>query len=572
MSANEQDKRDSAPQTVPGGDPMSLLAGQKIAAAWRRFTDALAANPEIWLGVAGEAGQKQMQIAANPAESEDAPAAKDRRFAAPQWRENPFFSFLRRNYLLGGETLMAVIERAPVSDADKKLLRFAAGQYVDAVSPANFPMTNPEVLEDAAKTGGQNFADGMRNLAEDMQSGAVSNTDKTAFAPGENIACSPGKVVFQNDIMQLIEYAPRTKQVYARPLLVVPPCINKYYILDLQPRNSFVANAVAAGQRVFLISWANADSRHRRLRWDFYLREGVMAAIDAARAISGQAKINVLGFCIGGTMLASALAVLAREKETPAQSLTLLATLLDFSDAGDIGMFIDEEYVRARENAFADGGLVDGGELARGFAALRPNDLIWPYIIGNYYRGQKPQAFDLLYWNADSTNLPGPMFAEYLRFFYLENRLAKKTAEFCGAAADLSSVKIPLYAVACEKDHIVPWRAAFASARLLGGETRFVLSASGHIAGIVNPPAAKKGWHLAAPIAKSDSGCEEWRANAARHSGGWWGDWLKWLCARGGRKIAAPKKQGNARYAPLEDAPGAFVRAPKFNIHEEETT
>ena len=439
---------------------------------------------------------------------------------------------------------------------------------MDAASPANFPLTNPEILEETAKTGGKNFAEGMKNLAEDMQSGTIGNTDKTAFTVGGNIAAAPGKIVFQNDIIQLIEYAPQTATVHARPLLIVPPCINKYYILDLQKQNSFVRHAVAAGQRVFLISWVNAGARHRKLNWDFYLREGVFAAADAVRAVSGQAKINALGFCIGGTMLASALAVLAHEKEFPAQSLTLLAAMLDFSDSGDIGLFIDEEYVAAREKQFAEGGLADGAELARGFAVLRPNDLIWPYVINNYYRGKKPAAFDLLFWNADSTNLPGPMFAEYLRAAYLENRIAKSKAEFCGAPVNLRAVKIPAYAVACEKDHIVPWRSAYESARLLGGETRFVLAGGGHIAGIVNPPAAKKGRNRAA--AASAKNADEWFAAAKVREGSWWDDWLEWLKKHSGRRIAAPKKPGNVRHPPLEDAPGSYVRAPRVNVHQTE--
>lgn len=590
---------------APGGaDSMALLAGRKVAAAWGRLMDFLAANPSVWLEVAGEAQQKQMRVAeqlgsggespnppdasANESAKHSSRAAKgDRRFAGEQWHENPFFSFIRQNYLLGGEALFALIERADVCEDDKKILRFAAGQYVDATSPANFPLTNPEVLEDAAKTGGQNFAAGMQNFAEDMQAGAIGNTDKTAFAPGDNIACSPGKVVFQNEVMQLIEYAPQSKKVFARPLLIVPPCINKYYILDLQQKNSFVAHAVSRGQRVFLISWVNAGMQHRNMGWDVYLREGVMAAIDAACAISGQAKINTLGFCIGGTLLASALAVLAADGHRPSQSLTLLAAMLDFSDSGDIGMFMDEEYVSSREKEFADGGLVDGGELARGFAALRPNDLIWPYVINNYYRGQKPPAFDLLYWNADSTNLPGPLFAEYLRTTYLENQIASGDAEFCGVKVDVSKIKIPTYAVACEKDHIVPWRAAFNSARLLcdgvkpakssksakssstasksSSASRFILAASGHIAGIINPPSVGKGWHMGAPMFNSVNE-EKWREGAKKENGGWWDDWLDWLSKHSGKQVAAPAKQGSARYAPLEDAPGQYVCAPKFDI------
>ena len=543
---------------------VSLLAGQKMAAAWKRLADALAADPQLWLSVVGEAQQKQMQATEQIGKEggNAAPPKGDRRFAAEQWHNNPFFTFLMQNYLLGGEAMMTIIERANVSEEDKKLLRFAAKQYVDAVSPANFPMTNPEVLEETAKTGGQNFVRGMQNFAADMQSGGVSNTDKTAFAIGENIACTPGKVIFQNDIMQLIEYAPQTKQVYTRPLLIVPPCINKYYILDLQQHNSFVAHAVAAGQRVFLVSWASAGESQRRLGWDFYLREGVMSAIEVVTTLCGREKINTLGFCIGGTMLASALAVLAAGDERPAHSMTLLATLLDFSDSGEIGLFIDEDYVKATEERFAeDGGIVNGGELARGFATLRPNDLIWPYFINNYYRGQKPQAFDLLFWNADSVNLPGPMFAEYLRACYLENRIADKTAVFCDTETDVSTINIPTYVVACEKDHIAPWQAAYSAARLLGGKnTRFTLAASGHIAGIVNPPSLKKGWHATALMTstKDDS---EWRASVKQTPGGWWDDWTQWLAKHSGKKITAPKKPGSVRYAPLKDAPGDYVRA-----------
>ena len=539
----------------------TMLAGQKMAAAWRRLADALAADPQTWLAIVGETQQKQMQATEQIGKEGGVTAPKDRRFAAEQWHNNAFFSFLMQNYLLGGEALMTIIERANVPEEDKKLLRFAARQYVDAVSPANFPMTNPEVLEETAKTGGQNFVKGMQNFAADMQSGGVSNTDKTAFTIGENIACTAGKVIFQNEIMQLIEYAPQTSQVYTRPLLIVPPCINKYYILDLQQHNSFVGHAVASGQRVFLVSWVSAGESQRHLGWDYYLREGVMSAIEVVSAVCGREKINALGFCIGGTLLTSALAILAAGKEHPAQSLTLLATLLDFSESGEIGLFIDDGYVSATESRFAeDGGVVNGGELARGFATLRPNDLIWPYFINNYYRGQKPQAFDLLYWNSDSVNLPGPMFAEYLRACYLENRIAEKTAVFCDTEIDVSLIDVPSYVVACEKDHIAPWQSAYTAAGLLGGKTTFTLAASGHIAGIVNPPSVKKGWHATSELT-SGQGESEWRTVAKQTPGSWWDDWLKWLSKHGGKKKASPKKPGSVRYAPIEDAPGGYVRA-----------
>ena len=525
-------------------------------------------KPDLWLSVVGEMQRKQLQITTQLGQGGDAqvsPAKGDRRFTAEQWRDNPVFSFLLQNYLVNGEAMREIIDQADIADADKKLLRFVVGQYVDATSPANFPLTNPEVLADAAQSGGQNFVQGMQNFMDDMQNGGISNTDKTAFAVGDNIACTPGKVIAQNEIMQLIEYAPQTPQTHARPLLVIPPCINRYYILDLQSSNSFIRRVVAAGHRVFLVSWVNAGARQQHCDWDYYLREGVMAAIDIVCAISGQNKINTLGFCIGGTMLASALAVLARDGQKPAHSLTLLAAMLDFADTGEIGMFVDEERVAAYEAKFAGGGLLDGGELARGFAALRPNDLIWPYVINNYYRGRQPQAFDLLFWNADSCNLPGPMFAEYVRATYLENRIANKAAVFCGVPIDMSLLTMPVYAVACEKDHIVPWQAAFASAALTGGKARFVLSASGHIAGIINPPEAGKGWHQTMPAATL-ADPEQWREAAATVRGSWWDDWLSWMGKNGGRKTAAVKKPGNVRYAPIEDAPGAFVRAQTVSV------
>ena len=533
-----------------------------MAAVWQRFMNALVQQPDLWLSVYGEAQRKQMEAAAKLRENGEpsvTPPKGDRRFTSPQWQSNPFFSLLLQNYLMNSEALRELVDQVDLSAADKKLLRFAIGQYLDAVSPANFPATNPEVMEETMKTGGENLVAGMQNFMGDMQQGTISHTPAGAFAIGKNIAMSPGKVVAQTSVMQLLEYAPQTAQTHTRPLLVVPPCINKYYILDLQEKNSFIRHTVAAGHRVFLISWINAGDAQQHLTWDDYLREGVFAAIDAVRGISRQDKINLLGFCIGGTMLASALAVLASEGETPAQSLTLLATMLDFSDTGEIGLFIDEENVASQEAKFAHGGIMNGRELARGFSALRPNDLIWPYFINNYYKGKQPQSFDLLFWNGDSTNLPGPMFAEYLRMTYLENRIAKKRAKMCGVTVDLAAVKAPTYAVACDKDHIVPWPAACQSAALLGGKTRFVLAASGHIAGIINPPAANKGWRRSG--GESLANPEQWLAHTEQHLGSWWDDWLSWLKKHGGKKMAAPKKFGSARYRPGEDAPGSFVQA-----------
>ena len=540
------------------------LSGKKTAEAWGRFMDELSRNPDTWLSQIQGAQKKQMAVAAQLGKDGQpvvSPEKSDRRFSGEKWRNNPFFSFLMQSYLVNAEMLKSAVEQAEIDEKDKNLLRFSLTQYIDAMSPANFPATNPDVIDNTLKSGGENLVAGMQNFWRDMQQGMVSNTDTDAFSVGENVAKTPGKVVAQTSVMQLIEYAPATAKVYSRPILIVPPCINKYYILDLTEEKSFVRHLVATGHRVFLISWVNADENHMQLGWDDYLREGVFAALEATSAITRQTQVNTVGFCVGGTLLAAGLAVLAANEEKPAASVTLLATLLDFSDTGEIGMFIDEESVVARERDFADGGLMDGRELARGFATLRPNDLIWPYVVNNYYLGKQAPPFDLLFWNSDSTNLPGRMFAEYLRQTYLENQIASAKARMCDTDVRLKTVKAPTYVVACEKDHIVPWQASYVGSKLLGGKVRFVLAAGGHIAGIVNPPAAAKGWRLTVPAKSALSEtAEKWRATAKKSEGSWWDDWLRWLATHSGENITATKKFGNARYAPIEDAPGSYVR------------
>lgn len=550
-------------------DALNLGGGanaKKISNIWRAFMEQLTQNPEIWLAAVRQGQQKQLEIMTQLQTPNAAPAVApekgDRRFAADQWRQNPFFSFLMQNYLVNGALLRDMVESADLPEEDKKILRFTVGQYVDAMSPSNFPGTNPEVVEEAIKTGGESLIDGMKNMAEDMKSGAVKNTDLSAFVVGDNLAATPGKIVLQTPLMQLIEYAPQTPAVRARPLLIVPPCINKYYILDLTDKKSLVAHLLREGHRVFLISWVNAGDDVATAGWDDYLRDGVMAAIQAVTAITRQEKINTLGFCVGGTLLASALAALAANDEHPAQSLTLLATMLDFSDTGEIGLFIDEDSVAERERRFADGGLLDGRELARGFAVLRPNDLIWPYVVDNYYKGKNPPPFDLLFWNADSTNLPGRMFAEYLRKTYLENQISNGRAQMCGVDIVPAKIRAPVYAVACEKDHIVPWHTAYLSAKMISAQTRFVLAASGHIAGIINPPAANKRWYLCGN-GKLPATAAAWKESSTHCEGSWWNDWFAWLNKRGGKKITAPKRAGNVRYPPLQDAPGDYATAPR---------
>ena len=583
----------SAPSSDEGeneGAAVAPFPAKRIAAAWGRLMEEMSRRPELWLAAAQEAQTRQLRVLSamseDPKKTVVDPKPGDRRFNGAAWRESPFHAFLMQSYLVNSDLTRRVLREANLSAEDRKLLQFVVNQQINALSPANFPAANPEVLQAAVQSGGQSLLDGAQNFARDLQNQAVQNTDTTAFQIGRDLASAPGKIVADNGVMQLIQYAPQTPKTRAKPLLIVPPCINKYYILDLQPQNSLVRHMTQNGFTVFLVSWVNAGAEHSRKTWDDYLRLGVMDPLEIVRAIRGKDGVNAMGFCVGGTLLACAQAVLAAEGKRGADSLTLLTTLLDFSDPGEIGLFIDDDVVAEYESRFAEGGLLDGRDLARGFAALRPNDLIWPYVIGNYYKGESPPAFDLLFWNADSTNLPGPMFAEYLRQTYLENRLArggKQAAEMCGARVDLKKLTLPTFVVASERDHIVPWQSAYAGAKLLGGSPQFTLSSSGHIAGIVNPPSAKKGWRMSQPAQPSASDSkgkvsdsksklpddpDKWRATAAKKDGSWWDDWAQWLAKRSGKMIPAPKKFGDARYPPLCDAPGNYVQAPRPEVSD----
>jgi len=437
------------------------------------------------------------------------------------------------------------------------------------VSPTNMLATNPEVLQLALETGGASLAQGMQLFLRDLAQGRVSITDEKAFAVGDNLAVTPGSVIYQNDLIQLIQYRPTTAEVYERPLLIVPPCINKYYILDLQPENSFVAHALAHGHTVFMISWRNCGPGQAELTWDDYLCRGVLTAIDVARTVTRADAVNTLGFCIGGTLLTSALAVSAASGAQPAASVTLLTTMLDFSDTGEIGVLVSEQAVAAREAAIGRGGLLKGRELAQVFASLRANDLIWRYSVQGYLKGQAPPAFDLLYWNSDDSNLPGPMFCWYLRNTYLENKLREPggTTQL-GVPVDLGAVMVPAFVYASRDDHIVPWKTAYTSTQLLGGETTFVLGASGHIAGVVNPPARKKRNYWAQPETpggsdrrtRPDPDADRWLDAARRIPGSWWPAWTTWLAAHSGRLIPAPEHLGGGELAPLEEAPGSYVK------------
>jgi polyhydroxyalkanoate synthase len=487
------------------------------------------------------------------------PPASDRRFAHDAWAENPMSAFSASVYLLNARTLLGLVEATQADEKIKARLRFAVEQWLAASAPSNFLALNAEAQKKALETQGESIARGLQNLWKDIQQGHLSMTDESVFDVGRNVATTEGAVVFENELFQLIEYKPTTAKVYERPFLVVPPCINKFYILDLQPENSFVWHLVDQGHRTFLVSWRNADESIRNATWDDYIGQGAIRAVEVVREIARSKDINALGFCVGGTILGTALAVLAARGEKPAASVTLLTTFLDFSHTGVLDLFIDEQFVKFREAQMAQGGLLKGQDLASTFSFLRPNDLVWNYVVGNYLKGETPPPFDLLYWNSDSTNLPGPMYAWYLRNTYFENNLVKPgKATVCGEKIDLRKIDIPAYIYGSREDHIVPIEGAYASLKHLTGPKRFVMGASGHIAGVINPPAKnKRSYWTNAKLPKTHA---EWLAGAKEHPGSWWADWYAWLKPLAGKQVAAPKAYGRGDYQAIEPAPGRYVK------------
>jgi polyhydroxyalkanoate synthase len=489
----------------------------------------------------------------------------DKRFANEAWTHNPTSSFAAAVYLLNARTLLGMAEAVDADAKTRARLRFAIEQWLAASAPSNCLAFNAEAQRKALETQGESIARGVQNLAHDIRQGHLSMTDESAFEVGRNVATTEGAVVFENELFQLLEYKPLTAKVYERPFLLVPPCINKFYILDLQPENSLIRYAVEQGHRVFVVSWRNPDDSMREYTWDRYIEDAAIKAIHVVQEIGGQGtdrQINALGFCVGGTILGTALAVLAARGEKPAASVTLLTTLLDFGDTGILDIFIDEAMVQFREMQMGQGGMLPGMDLASTFSFLRPNDLVWNYVVGNYLKGEMPPPFDLLYWNSDATNLPGPFYAWYLRNTYLENKLAKPGAlAVCGEKIDLGRIDIPAYIYGSREDHIVPIGGAYASTQLLGGKLRFVMGASGHIAGVINPPAKKKRSHWIRADGKLPKTHAEWLAGAAEHPGSWWTDWSQWLKGHAGKQIPAPKAYGRGRsYKASEPAPGSYVK------------
>jgi polyhydroxyalkanoate synthase len=540
------------------GGMMKSVAGLNVP------PEQLGALQSDYIKSVGEIWNQSLQRVQGQGGASAAPIG-DRRFSAQAWLDNPAAAYTAQMYLLNARTLMQMAESVQGDEKTRSRIRFAVQQWIDAASPANFLAFNPEAQQKALETKGESIAAGVQLLLQDLAKGHVSQTDESVFEIGRNVATTEGSVVYENELFQLIEYKPLTAQVHERPFLLVPPCINKYYILDLQPENSVIRYAIEQGHRCFVVSWVNPDETLESRTWDDYIENAAIRAIDVVQEITGAETINTLGFCVGGTILTTALAVLAARGRQPAHSLTLLTTLLDFTNTGILDVFVDEASVQMREltigaDAPAGPGLLKGKELATTFSFLRPNDLVWNYVVGNYLKGEAPPPFDLLYWNGDSTNMPGPMYCWYLRHTYLQNELKiPGRLTVCGVPVDIGAIQCPVFIYASREDHIVPWASAYMSTALFKGKRRFVLGASGHIAGVINPPAKGKRNYWTNDRLPTDA--QAWFDGASEHPGSWWPEWSAWLAPLGGRLVAAPRAAGSRKYRVIEPAPGRYVKA-----------
>ena len=522
----------------------------------RAFAAATALQADLWRAAADTWTSAARRFWLGP--EADTPALADKRFAASAWQANPAYRMLRDAYLLASDWLLRQGQEQEMDPRQRQRLVFHLRQFTDAMSPALLFAANPAAMQRAMETGGASLVDGTRNLMEDLAAGRLSMVDETAFAPGRNLALSPGKVVLRNALCELIQYAPTTPQVHAAPLLMLPPWINKYYILDLQPRNSLVQHLVGQGFTVFVVSWKNPDASMEDLGFEDYMRLGVLETSEAVREITKRPALNVLGYCIGGTLLAMVLAWLAKKGDQRFDAATFIVSLQDFSRVGDSAVFMGEPEVELIERQMMARGYLDAREMSNMFNLLRANDLIWSNVVNNYLMGQRPAAFDLLYWNADGTRMTRAAHSWYLRNTYVENRLVQPGGvELAGVKLELRDIRLPIYAVGAERDHIVPWDAAWQITQLMGGDVRFILANSGHIAGIINPPGGK-GYYFTAPKGPPAMDAQSWRQAAQRHEGSWWGDWVAWLAERSGEKVKPPS-MGSKRHMPLCDAPGTYV-------------
>jgi polyhydroxyalkanoate synthase len=528
-------------------NPMALAQAQM-----NMYFDYLRLWQSSWLRLLGHTAEPVAQ-----------PAASDARFKDEEWQSNFVFDYVKQSYLIAARHIHDVVSNvAGIPDESKKKVDFFTRQYVDALSPSNFALTNPQVLRETMKTGGHNLVKGLKNLLEDLDEGdgqlRIKMTDMKAFKVGVNVATTPGAVVYQNELMQLVQYNPTTETVYERPLLIVPPWINKFYILDLREKNSFIKWATQQGHTVFVISWVNPDARLAHKKFEDYMFEGTLAALDAVEAATGSREINTIGYCLGGTLLGSTLGYLAAKGDDRVKSATFFVSLLDFSVPGELGVFIDEKQIESLEKKMNERGFLEGSEMATTFNMLRSNDLIWSFVINNYLMGKEPFPFDLLYWNSDSTRMPASMHSFYLRNMYLHNRLREPGGiTLGGVPIDLAQVKIPAYFISTVEDHIAPWKSTYLGARVLGGPVRFVLGGSGHIAGIVNPPAANKYCYWTSD--KLPPTPEEFQRAAEQRPGSWWTDWQAWIDALNGADRVPARPPGDGKLKVIESAPGSYV-------------
>ncbi len=498
-----------------------------------------------------------------PSEPVIEPVSGDRRFRDAAWDDNTLFDYIKQSYLLTARWLQNTVQT--VEGIDERTLRkidFYTRQFVDALAPSNFLMTNPQVLRATIESRGENLLHGLKNLLDDLERGkgrlAIRMTDMAAFRIGENIAVTPGKVVYQNELMQLIQYAPATAKVKRRPLLIIPPWINKFYILDLRPDNSFIRWAVAQGHTVFVISWVNPDQHLAAKSFADYMREGPLAALDAINAATGEREANVIGYCLGGTLLACTLAFMAAKRDNRIKSATYFVTMVDFAEAGELSVFIDEEQLAALEDRMNARGYLEGRDMATTFNMLRANDLIWSFVVNNYLLGKSPFPFDLLYWNANSTRMPAAMHSFYLRNMYQENLLVRPGGiTLDGVPIDLGKIKTPAFILSTREDHIAPWRSTYSATRLYKGPVKFVLAASGHIAGVVNPPGGKYGYW---ENDHNPETAEEWLASATQHPDSWWPLWERWITKYAGGGEVPARQPGGSKLKPIEDAPGSYVK------------
>ena len=515
---------------------------------------------DLWAGAV-------KRMAGEHSEPVVAPDPRDKRFSDPEWSQNQFFDFLKQAYLLTAQwTDRLVKDAAGIDEHTRKKAEFYVKQIANAISPSNFVLTNPELLRETLSSNGENLVRGMHMLSEDIKAGQgvlkIRQSDPSMFDVGKNLATTPGKVVFQNELMQLIQYQATTKDTLKLPLLIVPPWINKFYILDLAPEKSFIKWCVDQGITVFVISWVNPDARLASKSFEEYMREGVITAINTVEAITGEKQLNAIGYCVGGTLLAITLAYFAAKKQNRVKSATLFTAQVDFTYAGDLMVFVDEERIRQLETHMKEQGYLEASRMANTFNMLRSNDLIWPYIINNYMRGKKPLPFDILYWNSDATRMPAANHSFYLRNCYLDNKLTKGEMEIADIRLDLRKVTVPVYNLATREDHIAPAKSVLYGSQYFGGPVKYVLAGSGHIAGVVNPPSKPKYQYWTGDKPNGES-VETWMKSAAEHPGSWWPDWLDWLKALDAETVSA-RKIGGGKFKPIEDAPGSYVKVKSW--------